>query len=406
MPLRKTVLKLVLWSLALTAVAGVFGVLVQGGEIVLRVFLTGLIAALACFLMMPISGMIDREKSRSAGLLGTAWVIGEFGLALLLIWRIPNQLFGAHWEEDLAFTVVFSSLATLALMGLLRLRHEPYSRAACRPGIPVTVVAFAAFMVATWLPDILAPYCVPTPSRSVTYYAYGLPELLWATAAAIAIFGGLPVLCLIGLGAGEARRWRWAGVAASVAAGIMWLFGIWTGVGSRPGTVVFCVLASLAASVAYVNLLLMCPLHPSQKWVRQGTIGAGLLAAGLIDLMAASEELFSIPLADGLAGRLAGAAGILTACGTIALLVLLRINRGVDYEPISLDTAGIDLTCPRCRKRQTVRMGQSSCAACGLRISIRVEEPRCPQCGYLLFQLTSDRCPECGQSIEAVASTT
>jgi ssDNA-binding Zn-finger/Zn-ribbon topoisomerase 1 len=88
----------------------------------------------------------------------------------------------------------------------------------------------------------------------------------------------------------------------------------------------------------------------------------------------------------------------------MALLVLTRLNRRVDFEPASPELSEMTVVCPRCRRKQAVPIGNSACEACGLRISIRIEDPRCPQCEYLLYGLTSDRCPECGTLIGAQPS--
>ena len=82
MSLRTILLKGMLWSLAFAAVTGVLAVLVEGGHLAWRVVGTGFVTALACGLMLPISSSIDREKTRSAGLLGMAVVILEFLMAL------------------------------------------------------------------------------------------------------------------------------------------------------------------------------------------------------------------------------------------------------------------------------------------------------------------------------------
>jgi hypothetical protein len=334
-------------------------------------------------------------------------VIGEFFLALLLTWEVPSMMFGLHWEDELALTLLLSSVAALLLMGLLKLRHDPNGRVAGGPGIIVILAAFLASMVATWLPDFLRTMSGPSGPAYSPYsnYDYSLTEHLWLTAAAIALFGGLPILCLIGYGVGTPRHWRWIGIFAGIVAGAMWLIEIWAGMDSDPGFVCFSVLTTTASVVAYAILVLLFPLTPPQNWVRQGAILAAIVTVAIIDSMVVSEKLFHISLWDTLIGRLQGAAGIVTGCATIALLVLGRLNRGVDYEPMTLDAATVDLHCPRCKRKQSIPVGNAACAACGLRISIRVEEPRCPKCGYLLFQLTGDRCPECGTPIEAMTAT-
>ena len=103
--------------------------------------------------------------------------------------------------------------------------------------------------------------------------------------------------------------------------------------------------------------------------------------------------------------RCVGAAGILAGCGTLALVVLARLNRRVDYDPVSLDALEMVVFCPRCAKKQSIQIGQAECTQCALRIHVRVEEPRCPQCEYLLYRLTSDRCPECGALIKQQAAS-
>ena len=245
-------------------------------------------------------------------------------------------------------------------------------------------------MIATWTPR--------TPRRVFN-------DNWWETSASLAIFGGLAVLCLIGLGTGDRRHWRWAGIAASIIACTMWLGNIWIGVGSDLGFVIFCALISLATVSVHANLSLVPPLKSEHTWIRRGTIGAAILTGGLIDLMIIDDKFSVTGIGYDFLGRLASAAGIVTGCGTLALCVLLRINRKVDFEPFSPELSEITLVCPRCRKKQAIRLGDSTCAACELRISIRIEEPRCSECDYLLYGLTSDRCPECGALIGAKTVT-
>ena len=102
--------------------------------------------------------------------------------------------------------------------------------------------------------------------------------------------------------------------------------------------------------------------------------------------------------------RFAAATGIVAACGSLAMLVLVRFNRRVDVETFSTEVADVTLVCPRCSRKQAIPVGSSSCAACGLRFNLRVEEPRCPDCEYLLYGLTSNTCPECGATVEGTCA--
>jgi hypothetical protein len=95
--------------------------------------------------------------------------------------------------------------------------------------------------------------------------------------------------------------------------------------------------------------------------------------------------------------RIAGAAGVLDACGSLMLVVLARLRRVQKLERLQTSEKELELICPRCMTRQVVHAGDSKCHECGLKFQIEIEEPRCARCGYLLWQLTERRCPECGQ---------
>lgn len=89
-----------LWSLGFAAVTGVAAVLFGGGDLIARVIGTGVATAAACGLMLPVAKLIDRAKTRPAGLLGMAVVCAEFLRALMLIWNVAKPLLGGRGEEQ------------------------------------------------------------------------------------------------------------------------------------------------------------------------------------------------------------------------------------------------------------------------------------------------------------------
>ena len=135
-------------------------------------------------------------------------------------------------------------------------------------------------------------------------------------------------------------------------------------------------------------------VSPTPTWV---IISAFCVAGMLRGLIVGIDEFW--------VGRCMAASGIVTGCGTLALAVLARMNRRVDFEMEGGALTEIVVVCPRCRKKQSLTIGDATCSGCQLRISTRVEEPRCPTCDYLLIGLTSTRCPECGTEIAETAAT-
>ena len=217
--------------------------------------------------------------------------------------------------------------------------------------------------------------------------------MLWATAGTTAGLGFLLVGSLVGFGRGDRRHWRWLGVAAALIAAFVSTAAIWSESLGEPDRLNLFI--TIAICVACANLICRIELKPQQRLLRVGTLLTGAVAAVLwvIAFSQESEDLL----------RIDAAFAIPALCGAVALAVVHRLNRGTHMAIVPAELQVITVFCPRCRKKQTLKLGGDSCKACCLEIEVRAQAPTCRQCGYLLYNLTSDRCPECGESIAKAA---
>mgnify|MGYP002382448913 CR=1 FL=1 len=111
-------------------------------------------------------------------------------------------------------------------------------------------------------------------------------------------------------------------------------------------------------------------------------------------------------------GLLTGIAGIFSATGTLAVVVLHLISKvpvtageeaGPTDRPVTAARV-VKVVCPRCEKPREAALGRSACGGCGLAMTITVEEEHCPTCGYLVYGLRAATCPECGTALAGAVS--
>ncbi len=117
------------------------------GQDVWRIFGTGILTAVACAILLPLSFLSDKTKTRWAGLTGMGVVVLEYLLGVLLIWGLDNHL-GGVLEEELAFASLFVPMLGLPLAFLVQMAGTQLGRWAGRIGIGLCVIEFGLAMAA------------------------------------------------------------------------------------------------------------------------------------------------------------------------------------------------------------------------------------------------------------------
>lgn len=373
MSLRKILLHLMLASLAFSALGGAAAVFATHTDVLWRVTGTGAVAAVACALLMALSLMVDSPKSLAAGVLGMGAVVLSFILSLPLIWEFVPSWRG---EEPIAFSLLLVMGVALPGMFFLRVMFAQRGKWAGRVGIAGTALGFLLILASIWYPDS-------------TYSYSSVSDDLGGSGWIVALFATIAAGALAGAGI-DRRWWRWIGVAAAAVGCVMAIVGIWRH--AEQGVGLLTSITSAAVIIGYANLALLCPLKPGQRWLQWGAIAAVALTC----ILTSAIEFAGDQDSDSLLTRGAGAMAIIAACGSLALLVLGRLNQKVHIATTPQNVTAMQITCPWCQRKQSLPLGESACIGCGLKFRIAVEEPHCPNCDYLLYMLTSDRCPECG----------
>jgi hypothetical protein len=382
MNLRRVLLRVMLISLAIAAVVGAASVLVLPSGEVWRIFGTGILTAAACGILLPVSLLTDKPKSRSQGLLGMAIVLIEYLLAMSLIWGSAANM-GDPLMEQLAFATLFLPTVGVPAVALMRIAGTTIGRWAGRAGVGLAAIEFILLMLAVRMGVM----------RSSA-------DQSWATAGTCAIFFPLLIMSLAGLGTAPGAWRRWPAIIMSVVSLVISLVGIWRNIEDHPNT--FALLISIPTVLAYLNVAMLCPLKSGQVWTRWVAVLSVAATAACIDCgvflnAGGNDQLF---------GRLSAASGIIAGCATLALAIFAALNRKIERPAIMLqDVRSMEVICPLCRKKQSIATGGASCLECGLRIVIHLEQQQCTKCGYLLYGLKFDRCPECGTAVNEGAPT-
>jgi hypothetical protein len=349
MSIQKVLLRVVFGSLALAAGFGAAAVIFVGHDTLWRIGGTCAVTAFGALLLFGASSLVEREPTRGPGVLATALVITEYLLILGIIW----SLFGRA-EEQVGFTLLHVAVTGIPAIAFLAMSARPVTAVAARLGLAACAVDLVLLVIGVWASGWGRPH---------------FEDNHWfEVAGALALFAFLAVLSLVGAGH-DRRHWRWVGVAAAATGFAISTYAIVLEV-HRTSSLLVCI-TTAAVVVAHANAMMLCPLRPGQRWLRAATIGAAIVTGVLVDVQSLTR-----PWQGEMLGRLAGAAAIMAGCGTLALLVLARINRRMVQPGLSAgDVREVVFFCPLCGRRQAIVVGDGRCATCGLGIHVRLAEP-------------------------------
>jgi hypothetical protein len=341
---RKVLLRVVFWALGLAACFGALGIIFAGHDTLWRIVGTCAATGIGALLILAVSAQLDREMTRRPGLMLIALIVIEYLGTLGLIWSLFKSA-----EEPVGGTMAFLAATAIPAIVFSALTGRAGAEVAGRVGVVTSSAVFVLLLVGAWggwLQKV----------KSEHWFLIGL----W-----LAAFGLLSVVCLIGTGT-DRRHWRWLGIAAAAASFAMCAYATWWDI--HDSSAMFVCVVSVAAVVAHANAMAWCPLKQTQRWLQWGTIGAGIVTGLLVDLAKITN-----PWQAEFLGRLAGATAIIGGCGTLAVLILAKINQRSLLTPVALTKVrGIKLTCPRCGTKQVIAIGSGECKTCGVVIQIQI----------------------------------
>ena len=345
--IRATCLRVILWLLGSAAVLGVLSVLTGSFDLIGRVASTAAITACAAALLAPFLKLLDAEKQWRVGVLGVANVLSAYLLATPSIWSLGYR------GDETALTALVLMLMLPVGLAAIQMTHNHHARWAGIFATFLYLMTTTIFIISCW-----------------TIHGNDAAKMI-GTGLTLLGFGALVVVSLVGVTtSGERRHWRWIGIAASMVASLMTLYDLWLNGNLKFEWIV--VAGSIAVVVAHSNLSCMAPLSGTQVLWRFGTIAAlASSAAALdVDLLLSPTPMQEITIL----GRIALASGILASTGTLAMLILVRLNRNSLIAAHETEISTVVLRCPRCNKRLIIPLGHAGCEYCGLGITIEIAE--------------------------------
>ena len=355
---RTLALRAVLWLLGAAAILGVITVLSGSFDLVGRVAATTLVTAIAAAVLWPALAIIDNERTRRVGMLGSAGILSAYFLVVPSIWDV------GYWTDE-SWWVALSILVTLPIgMVAMRLTHSPANRLT---GILASILYVSAtflFVTASW--GSSWSHAFELVNSGIVLLGYGaamVVALLMPDSSPRLVFGTPPFW--------KWWSWRSAGITAAVLAAGLCLMAIWDVELLDYEWVVNISIVSIV--VAYSNVLCLIPLKGSQGTLRKISIAAAIIC-GIMSGIAVFESASSNGVS--IFGRGALASGIVASTGLLGALILTKINQSGQVRIKVGPFTEIDANCPCCGKRQSIRFGTDSCPNCHAVFHFELKAPK------------------------------
>ena len=378
MLIRRIILGLMLTALGVCALAGVIGLFASEWERVWPILGSAFLTAIALGLMLPLTLLAERTRYRAAGF-AAMLTIGFLACFVGATMMLDTH---GHWSrrELLWMGIVVSLVFGVPATGGLLLVQFKWARFAAWALAIGSGVAMSLYVIGVFVAIVLPG---------------GKGEEIAGTAVLTFLFSFLTALLLVNSGCGDWRYFRAPAIVFAWLDFFLFLTTIWwiNAWGARQEWVRWgMALLFGVIFLALLNLLLMANVQGIGRIVRGATIACALMACALI----AGGLYLDVELIS----AMGIAPGLLAATGAIAVVILALLRRRYSRELGNLADStiltDIEFFCPRCKKRQTLPLGDSACVGCGLKLILKAIEPRCIQCGYLLYGTASNRCSECG----------
>ena len=378
----KSMMRVMLIVLAAIGGAGLLAIFFPGSGITGRLFGTALLSGVAIGLVMAATKKLDKEQWRDGALLMMGVTIASFGLCIVGIW---SGFFGFSGEWKVITTAMVLAGCGLAVVpGLVVLKSEA-GRWSGLVGMMSSVTAFIAFTLAIWDTKI---------------FSLG-DDQLGFTGMGIVIFGGFAAVSVYGIRTERgALRWIiWPGVIVSVIGLLFWMYDVWLWEDSELSTP--SQIMVISAVLAHANMVCRVRLKGMARYVLMLTVTSSVITAlCLITYIEQKGDMGSVGLLNASSMiRMSAGFGIVTACGTLALIVMRRMSRNVGVFLKKAEYTSMHVRCPHCGSEQDAPVGVSGCMKCGMQFGISIRKPQCAGCGYDTLGVQGEACPECGEKL-------